>query len=124
MAYNEGLAQVLRDDLAGETEVGETAMFGGLTFSVGGHMVCGVRGARAGGGMMARVGPDRLDAALALPGTARVRMGTRQMAGFVGLAPAGAADDTTRRALIAMALGHARSLPPRERPMVIARKPR
>ena len=40
MAFDPGLAQLLRDDLAGEAVV-ETAMFGGLCFLAGGHMICG-----------------------------------------------------------------------------------
>ncbi|PZU43415.1 MAG: RNA methyltransferase [Arsenicicoccus sp.] len=38
MAYDEGLAQRIRDLLAGETGVVEKRMFGGLAFLVGGHM--------------------------------------------------------------------------------------
>ncbi len=54
MAYDEGAAALLRDELVGTGEVREQKMFGGLCFMVNGHMVCGVH---KGGGMF-RVGKD------------------------------------------------------------------
>ncbi|MDZ4088009.1 MAG: TfoX/Sxy family protein [Tabrizicola sp.] len=53
MSFDPGLAQLLRDDLAGEP-VTEQKMFGGLCFLSGGHMICGVHR----GGTMFRVGKD------------------------------------------------------------------
>jgi hypothetical protein len=51
MAYDPGLAQILRDALGG-WPVTEKKMFGGLAFLLNGHMVCGVHS----GGAMVRVG--------------------------------------------------------------------
>ena len=42
MAYDETLADRIRDALAGEDGVTERKMFGGLAFMVGGHMACGI----------------------------------------------------------------------------------
>ena len=55
MAYDEGLAEILRSDLAEEDGVEEKRMFGGLCFMLHGHMLCGVH---KDGGMF-RVGKDR-----------------------------------------------------------------
>ena len=50
MAYDPGLAQILRDALA-DLPITEKMMFGGLAFLLHGHMVCGVHK----GGAMVRV---------------------------------------------------------------------
>jgi TfoX/Sxy family transcriptional regulator of competence genes len=42
VAYNEELAEPVRETLADRTDVAEKRMFGGLTFMVAGHMCCGV----------------------------------------------------------------------------------
>ena len=43
MAYNETLAARVRKTIAGQKELAEKRMFGGLTFMVNGNMCCGVR---------------------------------------------------------------------------------
>jgi hypothetical protein len=108
MAWDEGLAQVLRDDLAGEA-VAEKKMFGGLAFLRGGHMVCGIHR----GGVMVRVGKPNEAAALAVAGVARMEMNGRPMPGMVTLTDDTAADDARRGAVIGMALGFVRALPPK-----------
>ena len=42
MVYDEGLAQIMRDDLCDVNGISEKKMFGGLVFIYAGHMVCGV----------------------------------------------------------------------------------
>ena len=44
MAYDEELAERVREALATRRGVSEKRMFGGLTFLVGGHMCCGIVG--------------------------------------------------------------------------------
>ena len=63
MAYDEALADRIRATLSHRSDVEEKKMFGGLAFMIAGHMACGVLGAD----LMARVGEDRLDAALKRP---------------------------------------------------------
>ncbi len=108
MAYDEGLAQLLRDDLA-EEPFREQKMFGGLCFLQGGHMVAGVHSA----GTMYRIDAARRAAAVAVPGAHPLRMGRREMAGMVGLSPEDTDDDTRRGALLALALATVRGLPPK-----------
>jgi TfoX/Sxy family transcriptional regulator of competence genes len=60
MAYNETLANRIRQQLSNRTDVVERKMFGGLAFMVRGHMCCGVVGDE----LMVRVGPEGYEAAL------------------------------------------------------------
>ncbi len=108
MAYDEGLAQILRDDLGGEP-FRERKMFGGLCFLIAGNMVAGVY---SGGGMFRVARADRA-AALCVPGAEPIRMGSRVMGGMVGLPPEAMADDAARGRLMALALAHVRGLPPK-----------
>ena len=108
MPWDEGLAQMLRDDLAGEV-VAEKKMFGGLAFLRGGHMVCGIHK----GGVMARVGKPNEAAALTMSGVAPMTMNGRPMPGMVTLTDAAAADDARRGAVIGLALGFVKGLPPK-----------
>ena len=60
MAYDEGVAQRLREALSDEDDVVEKKMFGGIAFMHRGNMCCGVVGDE----LMLRVGADAYDAAL------------------------------------------------------------
>ncbi len=108
MAWDEGLAQLLREDLADEP-VTEKKMFGGLAFLRGGHMVCGIHK----GGAMFRVGKPNETAALAIPGAAPVMMTGRPMPGMINLSDAATADDARRGRVMALALGFVKTLPPK-----------
>ena len=108
MAYDEGLAQILRDDLPGEP-FRERKMFGGLCFLIAGNMVAGVY---PGGGMFRVAKADRASA-LEVPGAEEIRMGARVMGGMIGLSPAAMGDDAARGRLMALAQAHVRRLPPK-----------
>ena len=108
MPWDEGLAQLLRDDLAGAAAV-EKKMFGGIAFMVGGHMACGIHK----GGAMFRVGKPNEAAALAIPGTSPMTMTGRTMPGMVDVGDEACADDARQAALMALALGFVRGLPPK-----------
>ena len=106
MAYDEGLAQLLRDDLA-EEPVSEKKMFGGLAFLYHGNMLCGVH---QGGGMF-RVGKAQQDQALAIDGAGPMQFTGRPMSGFVEVTDDALADDTRRSELMTLALGFVKTLP-------------
>ncbi len=108
MAWDAGLAQCLRADLAALPVV-EKKIFGGLAFLLNGHMVCVAQK----GGAMFRVGNENEAAALAVPGAATVTMGDRPMRSMVGLSGEAASDDARRGRLMAMALAVGRALPPK-----------
>ena len=112
MAYDEGLAQLLREDIGPRPGLAERRMFGGLCFMLDGHMLCGVYGAANGGHAMYRVGKPRAEAALAVPGTAPMALTGRSMGGIVD-ADGPALEDDNRARLLALALENVASLPPK-----------
>lgn len=110
MAYDEGIAQLIRDDLAHLEGITEKKMFGGLCFLLEGHMVGGVH---RGGGMF-RVGKEAEAHAMSIDGTGPMMFTGRKMGGMVDVEDDAMADDSRRGALIAMAVAYAQSLPPKE----------
>ena len=109
VAYDEGLAELIRDDLGPRDGLTERRMFGGLAFMLDGNMVAGVY---SGGGMF-RVGAERMADALAVEGTKPMRMGERTMGGFVVLSSEAMADDDARAGLMRLALACVGELPPK-----------
>ncbi|MDE0589671.1 TfoX/Sxy family protein [Halocynthiibacter sp. C4] len=109
MAYDEGLAQLLRDDLADLGGITERKMFGGLCFQLNGHMVCGVH---KGGGMF-RPGKPREAEALKVEGTAPLSFTGRPMGGMIDANEDAISDDTRRRILIDLSLENVKDLPPK-----------
>ena len=109
MAYDAGLAELMRNELATETGITERKMFGGLCFQLHGHMVCGVHK----GGGMARVGKAAEARACQLPGVGPLTFTGRKMGGMVDVSEDTIADDGLRAEIVAMALEYAKSLPPK-----------
>ena len=106
MAYDTGLAQILRDALHGQPVV-EKKMMGGLSFLLNGHMLCGVHKT----GAMFRVGKPNYAAALALQGVGPMMFTGREMAGLVDVTDEACADDQVRDSLLNMARDFVLSLP-------------
>ena len=108
MAFDEELAERVRDVLsaAGVTTT-EKKMFGGLSFLVGGNMCCGVMGAD----LLARVGPEAADGALAEPATRPFDMGRGPSKGWVVVEPDGIATEQALTAWVDRAIAYAASLP-------------
>ena len=109
MAYDENLADRVRDQLAAEEGVAEKAMFGGLAFLLRGNMAVGV----SGDDLMVRVGPDAADDALARPHTRVFDMTGRPMKAWILVEPAGTASARDLSAWIGRGLDYARSFPPK-----------
>jgi TfoX/Sxy family transcriptional regulator of competence genes len=110
MAYDEDLANRIRELLAGEPGVTEKKMFGGLAFLVGGNMAVAASGQ---GGLMVRVDPDQTDALLEKPHTRPFEMRGRGMQGWLRVDDDGV---KTKRALepwVKRGVAYARSLPPK-----------
>ncbi len=108
MAYDEGLATLLREDLAAEPGITEKKMFGGLCFLKDGNMVAGVHR----GGAMFRVGKDAEAEAMAIEGAGPMTFTGRKMGGMIDVEDDEAiADDARRGAWLSLALDYARSLP-------------
>jgi TfoX/Sxy family transcriptional regulator of competence genes len=109
MAFDQGLAQRLRERLAGTGGVAEKQMFGGLAFLVDGNMCVGVIGTE----LIARVGLDTTDAALERPGSRLFDFSGRPMKGWITVDPAALEDDDALAAWVDDALGFVRTLPPK-----------
>ncbi|MBL9046500.1 MAG: TfoX/Sxy family protein [Tabrizicola sp.] len=108
MAYDPGLAELMRGALA-EEPFTETKMFGGIAFMLHGHMLCGLHK----GGVMVRVGKENYEAALALNGVAPMLFTGRAMVGMVDVSDAAVADDALRGKLLDMALASNKAMPPK-----------
>lgn len=108
MAWDEGLAQLMRDDLA-DLPVSERKMFGGLAFMMNGHMICGIHK----GGAMFRVGKANAAAALAIPGAGPMMFTGKPMGGMIDFSDDATADDALRGRIMALALDFVKSLPPK-----------
>jgi hypothetical protein len=79
VAYDEVLADRLRERLRDRTGVAEKKMFGGLAFLTHGNMTVGVHG----DDLIARISPEATDAALAQPGVRPFDITGRPMRGWV-----------------------------------------
>ncbi len=107
MAYDEGLAERLRMLLAGEADVREVRMFGGLCFMAGGNMACGIVGDE----LMVRVGAEAWPDVLSQPNVREMDFTGRPMKGMVYVGVEGFADDADLAGWIARGITFARSLP-------------
>lgn len=107
MAYDEGLAQRIRETLAETTGVVEKKMFGGLCFMLRGNMCAGVSGDE----LMVRVGPDAYGEALALPHAREMDFTGKPLRGFVYVDPLGFESDEDLESWIERGARFARSLP-------------
>jgi len=110
MAYDEGLAERLREIYADIPFVSEKKMFGGLAFMVDGHMSCGVM---SDGQLMLRVGPALYTQTLARPHVRPMDFTGRKMTGFVIVDEAGLTEDTQLRDWVELSLRFVQSLPPK-----------
>jgi TfoX/Sxy family transcriptional regulator of competence genes len=109
MAFDEGLAERLRQRLAGTGGLAEKRMFGGLSFLVDGNMCVGVIGDE----LIARVGPEATAAALERPGSRLFDFSGRPMKGWITVEPDALEDDDALAGWVQLALVFVRTLPPK-----------
>src|SRR5207248_11138949 len=110
MAYDEDLAQRIREVLGDEPGVVEKQMFGGLAFLIGGHMSVAASGQ---GGLLVRCDPLQTDALLDQPGTAPFVMRGRAMDGWLRVEDEGLSSNRDLEQWVARGVAYARSLPPK-----------
>lgn len=109
MAYDEGLAQRIREILQSRAGISERKMFGGLAFMADGHMFVGILGDT----LMVRVGPDEYAKALAMPHVREMDFTGRPMKGYVFVVPEGFESDQALQHWVLLGLAFAGSLPPK-----------
>jgi TfoX/Sxy family transcriptional regulator of competence genes len=83
MAYDEALAQRIRDALRNKRGVTERKMFGGIAFMLRGHMFLGI----SEHSLMARVGPQNYERVLARAGVREMDFTGKPLRGYVFVAP-------------------------------------
>ena len=110
MAYDEDLANRIRELLADEQGVTEMAMFGGLAFLLGGNMAVAASGQ---GGLLARVGPDQGEPLLSGAHVSAMVMRGREMKGWLRVDADGVRTKRQLEAWVRRCAAFARSLPPK-----------
>jgi TfoX/Sxy family transcriptional regulator of competence genes len=107
MAFDDVLAERIRQRLGARKSVEEKKMFGGIGFLLNGNMLVGVWK----DSLIVRLGPDEGDAALREPHVKVFDITGRPMKGWVLVEAAGVADDDRLGAWIERALSFVRTLP-------------
>jgi TfoX/Sxy family transcriptional regulator of competence genes len=110
MAYDEDLANRIRELIAGEPDVTEQKMFGGLAFLIGGHMSVAASGQ---GGLMLRCNPDETEALLQKPHAKPFEMRGREMQGWLRVDGDGVRTQPELERWVRVGVHYARSLPPK-----------
>ena len=100
VGHAEDTAARVRRVLAARSGVVEKRMVGGLSFTVDGHLCCGVTST----GLMVRLGADELPRALEEPHVAPMTMGGKALKAFVVVSPEGYESDAALAAWVARAL--------------------
>ncbi len=110
VAYDDDLASRVRDLIAGEPDVTEKRMFGGLAFLIGGNMSVGVSGQ---GGLMVRVEPGDTDALVTKPHARSFEMRGRAVEGWLRVDAEGLRTKRQLEPWVRRGVAYARSLPPK-----------
>ena len=108
MAYDEELADRIRDLVGDEPDLTEKKMFGGLAFLIGGNMAVAASGQ---GGLLVRVDPGQSDSLVASTNARLMEMRGRSMKGWLRV---DSDDVRTKRELsrwVELGTSYARSLP-------------
>ncbi len=110
MAYDEDLANRLRERVQREVGVSEKRMFGGVAFLVNGTMAVSASGQ---GGLLLRVDPSRAGQLAAEPHAQKAVMRGRELDGWLRVGPDGVRTAQDLERWVTIALDYARTLPPR-----------
>jgi len=108
MAYDDDLANRIRELVAGEPDLTEKRMFGGLAFLVRGNMSVAASGQ---GGLMVRIHPDDTHALLAKPHARPFEMRGREVQGWLRVEPEGLRTKRQLAPWVTRGVAYARSLP-------------
>jgi hypothetical protein len=111
VAYDEDLANRIRELVAGEPGLTEKKMFGGLAFLIGGHMSVSASGR---GGLLLHVDPEETESLLAKPYAQPFEMRGRTMDGWIRVEAEGVKTKRQLERWVQRGVSHARSLPPKD----------
>jgi TfoX/Sxy family transcriptional regulator of competence genes len=110
MAYDEDLANRIRELLGSERGVEEKRMFGGLAFLINGNMSVA---ASSKGGLMVRVPPEDTEKLLTRAHVSPMVMAGRETRGWLRVAAEGVKSKRQLESWVTRGVGYARSLPPK-----------
>jgi TfoX/Sxy family transcriptional regulator of competence genes len=110
VAYDEELANRIRELMAGEAGVAEKKMFGGLAFLIGGNMAVAASGQ---GGVLVRVPPEETEELVAKPHAKPMVMRGREMDGWLRVDEEGVRTKRQLEPWVKRGVAYARSLPPK-----------
>jgi TfoX/Sxy family transcriptional regulator of competence genes len=108
MAYDEDLANRIRELVAGEPDVAEKKMFGGLAFLAGGNIAVAASGQ---GGVLVRVDPDETARLVATTSARPMEMRGRPMQGWLRVDPEHLRTKRQLAKWVELGTAYARSLP-------------
>jgi TfoX/Sxy family transcriptional regulator of competence genes len=110
VAYDEDLAERIRERVAGEDGLTEKRMFGGLAFLINGNMAVSASGQ---GGILLRVDPARTEELVRAPHARRFEMRGREMDGWLRVDPTALDSDADLARWVTLGVSYARTLPPK-----------
>ena len=110
MAYDEDLANRIRELLGSERGVEEKRMFGGLAFLINGNMSVAVSGQ---GGLLGRVPRGESDKLLTRSHVSPMVMAGREARGWLRVDAEGVQNKRQLQGWVTRGVGYARSLPPK-----------
>jgi TfoX/Sxy family transcriptional regulator of competence genes len=110
MAYDERLADRIREQLVGEVGLTEKRMFGGLAFLINGNMAVS---ASSQGGLLLRVDPAQTEQLAGEPHAQRFVMRGREMDGWLRVETDGIDSDAEFARWVRRGVAYARTLPPK-----------
>jgi TfoX/Sxy family transcriptional regulator of competence genes len=110
VAYDEDLANRIRELIAADGGVTETKMFGGLAFLIGGNMAVAASGQ---GGLLVRVAPGETEKLVAKPHASPMVMRGREMQGWLRVDEDGVRTKRQLEPWVKRGVTYARSLPPK-----------
>jgi TfoX/Sxy family transcriptional regulator of competence genes len=108
MAYDEELANRIREVVRSEAGLTEKRMFGGLAFLVRGNMAVSASGQ---GGLLLRIDPAKAESLVTEPHVRRFELRGREMDGWLRVDPEALDKDDELRRWISHGVTYARSLP-------------
>jgi TfoX/Sxy family transcriptional regulator of competence genes len=110
MAYDEDLANRIRELLGSERGVEEKRMFGGLAFLINGNMSVAASGQ---GGLLVRVPPNDTDKLLERAHVSAMVMAGREARGWLRVDTEGVKTKRQLQSWVTRGVGYAHSLPPK-----------
>ena len=107
MAFDEGLAERVREVFAGKRGITEKKMFGGLCFLLNGYMVVGI----SKGELLIRVGPEQHDEVIRMKHVRPMDFTKKPMKGFAFVGPKGFDSDAALARWVKRCLRFVSTLP-------------